>query len=41
MNEIRELHGVTHEEDRSIVANEVVVALFRIELEGESQSVSA
>jgi hypothetical protein len=31
VNEVRELHGVTHEEDRRVVADEVVVALFGID----------
>ncbi len=40
MNEVRELHGVAHEEDRRVVADHVVVALFGVELEGEAAHVA-
>jgi len=40
VNEVRELHGVTHEEDRRVVADEVVVALFGVELDGEAAYVA-
>ena len=40
VNEVRELHGVTDEEDRRVVADEVVVALFGVELEGEAAHVA-
>ena len=40
VNEVGELHGIAEEEDRSVVANDVVVALFRVELEGETAHVT-
>jgi hypothetical protein len=40
VNEVGELHGVTHEEDRRVVADEVVVAFFGVELEGEAAHVA-
>ena len=40
VNEVRELRGVTHEEDRRVVADEVVVAFFGVELEGEAAHVA-
>ena len=39
VDEIRELGGVPDEEDRSVVANEVVVALLGVELQGETPGV--
>src|SRR5258707_992113 len=40
VDEVRELHGVTHEEDRRVVADEVVVAFFGVELHGEAAHVA-
>ena len=40
VNEVGELHGVAEEEDRRVVANDVVVSLFRVELEGETAHVT-
>jgi len=40
VNEVRELHRVTHEEDWRVVADEVVVAFFGVELEGEAAHVA-
>lgn len=36
MNEIREFEGITSKEYGSIVANEIVVAFFGVELDGET-----
>ena len=40
VNEVGELHGVAEEEDGGVVANDVVVALLRVELEGETAYVT-
>lgn len=40
VNEIGELYGVSDEEDRCVIAYHVVVALFSVELNGESSRVS-
>ncbi len=40
VNEVREFHGLTHEEDWRVVADEVVVAFFGVELEGEAAHVA-
>ena len=40
VDEVRELHRVAHEEDRRVVADHVVVALFGVELEGEAAHVA-
>src|SRR5699024_5999337 len=39
-NEVWELHGVTHEEDRRVVPHEVEVALFGVELQSETTNVT-
>ena len=39
MDEVRELHRVADEEDRRVVADHVVVALFGVELHGEAAHV--
>ena len=39
-DEVRELHGVADEEDRGVVADEVVVALGRVELQREAARVA-
>ena len=40
VNEVLELLRVAHEEDRRVVADHVVVALFGVELEGEAARVA-
>ena len=40
VDEVGELHRVTHEEDRRVVADEVVVAFLGVELEGEAAHVA-
>ena len=40
VDEVRELDGVPDEEDRRVVADEVVVALFGVELQSEATRVS-
>jgi hypothetical protein len=39
-DEVRELHGVAQEEDRGVVADQVVVALGRVELQREAAHVA-
>ena len=39
-DEVRELHGVPHEEHRGVVPHDVQVALFGVELQGEATDVA-
>ncbi|MNJ79062.1 hypothetical protein D3C77_769690 [compost metagenome] len=40
MNKIRELDGIAYEENRRIIANKVIVAFIRIELDSEATRVA-
>ncbi|MNF16474.1 hypothetical protein D3C80_2195090 [compost metagenome] len=40
MNKIRELDGIAYEEYRRIVANKIIVAFIRIELDSEATRVA-
>jgi hypothetical protein len=40
VNEVRELHRVAHPEHRRVVADEVVVAFFGVELDGDAAQVA-
>jgi hypothetical protein len=39
-DEVRELHRITHEKDRRVVADEVVIALSRVKLQRETAHVA-